>query len=78
MHLQTMEACLKRVDGAVEEYKRQNALIDLQSSFMGYVCQGHTTRSKTHALIHLCTLPTDNSYVDLYAPDRCLLKEVSC
>lgn len=47
--LATMEACLKRVEGAVEEYKRQNALIDLQGSFMGYV--------------------------DLYAPDRRLLKE---
>lgn len=56
MQLQTMEAYLKTVDGAVEEYKRQNALIDLQSSFMGYVCQGHTTpvfkRARSDSFMH--------------------------
>lgn len=38
MYTQTMEGCLKNVEGAVEEYKRQNDLINLQSQFMGYVC----------------------------------------
>lgn len=32
-----MEAGLKNVDGAVEEYKRQNDLINLQAQFMGCV-----------------------------------------
>lgn len=32
-----MEAGLKNVDGAVEEYKRQNDLINLQTQFMGCV-----------------------------------------
>lgn len=36
-----MEAGLKNVDGAVDEYKRQNDLINLQAQFMGCVwCRG--------------------------------------
>lgn len=78
-----MEAGLKNVDGAVDEYKRQNDLINLQAQFIGCVWCGHggcvfgvcgytDGRLKPYTMI----LPTDDSYVDLYAPDRHLLKEV--